>query len=118
MNARFRGVSSSASTTARCGKIQQLGYDPGDHVVMAGSPRAVSFGRRQIASSCSRRYKIPGLTCGQPRYRQYALRTIRPGTDDVTRWPPHVTATPYKTKTHYTHQAQRLNGNLYAAEFV
>jgi hypothetical protein len=63
VNARFRGVSSSASTTDRCGKIQQLGYDPGDHVVMAGSPRAVSFG-------CSRRYKIPGLTCGQPRYRQ------------------------------------------------
>jgi hypothetical protein len=46
VNARFRGVSSSASTTARCGKIQQLGCDPGDHVVMAGSPRAVAVRHR------------------------------------------------------------------------
>ena len=77
MNARFRGVSSSASTTAGCGKIQQLGYDPGNHVVMAGLPRAVSFDRRQIASSCSRRYKLLGA-CGRPgiantRLEQFAL---------------------------------------------
>jgi transposase len=66
MRARFRWLWPQAGTTARRGRsacwdtILVI-------VVMVRSPRAVSLGRRQIASSRIRRYSVRGLTCGQPR---------------------------------------------------
>ena len=64
---RFRCVSSSASTTARRGSSSSRATIPATTWSWSGSPRAVSFGRRQIATSRTRRYSVRRLTCGQPR---------------------------------------------------
>lgn len=67
------------------GQLQQPGHDLGYHVVMGQVPRAVSFGRRHVAASQSRRYSVRALTCGQPRCRRIRpvwrsrLRRCAPG---------------------------------------
>src|SRR6266571_4793448 len=66
---RFRWVSSSASTTARRGSSISRAMRPATTWSWYGSPRAVSLGRRQIATRRTRRYKVRMLTCGQSRYR-------------------------------------------------
>ena len=49
-------------------------------MVMVRITRAVSLGRRQIATSRTRRYRVRMLTCGQPRYRRTAAGSmVRPG---------------------------------------
>jgi len=45
----------------------------------SGSPRAVSLGRRQIATSRTRRYRVRMLICGWPRYRWIRGRVHGPG---------------------------------------
>jgi len=76
---RFRCVSSSASTTARRGSPASRATIPATTWSWSGSPRAVSLGRRQIATSRTRRYKVRALTCGQPRYRRIRGRVHGPG---------------------------------------
>ena len=76
---RFRCVSSSASTTARRGSSISRATIPATTWSWSGSPRAVSLGRRQIATSRTRRYSVRMLTCGQPRYRRIRGRVHGPG---------------------------------------
>ena len=52
---------------------------PADHVVVVRVAAAVSSGRRQIATSRTRRYSVRGLTCGQPGYRRIRGRVQGPG---------------------------------------
>ena len=47
------------------GQFYQPGHDLGRDVVMVRSPRAVSLGRRQLATSRTRRYRVHRVTCGQ-----------------------------------------------------
>jgi len=76
---RFRWVSSSASTTARRGSSRSRATMPATTWSWCGSPRAVSFGRRQIATSRTRRYSVRRLTCGQPRYCRIRVKVHGPG---------------------------------------
>nr|WP_300612110.1 hypothetical protein [Trebonia sp.] len=64
---RFRCVSSSASTTALRGSSISRATIAATTWSWCGPPHAVSLGRRQIATSRTRRYSVRGLTCGQPR---------------------------------------------------
>jgi hypothetical protein len=79
MGSRFRWVSSSASTTARRGNSMSRATIPATTWSWSGSPRAVSLGRRQIATKRTRRYSVRMLTCGQPRYRRIRGRVHGPG---------------------------------------
>ena len=76
---RFRCVSSSASTTARGGRPISRATIWATTWSWSGSPRAVGLGRRQIATSQTRRYSVRALTCGQPRYRRIRGRVHGPG---------------------------------------
>jgi hypothetical protein len=91
---RFRCVSSSARTTARRGSSTSRPAIWATAWSWSGSPRAVSFGRRQIATSRTRRYSVRGLMRGQPRYRRIRGRVQGPGRASsaairlVSRFPP------------------------------
>jgi hypothetical protein len=67
---RCRWVSSSAHTTDRRGSPVIRAIPRATAWSRAGSPRAVSLGRRQIATYRTRRYNVCMLACGRPRYRQ------------------------------------------------
>ena len=76
---RFRWVSSSAHTTAVRGSSISRATMPATTWSWSGSPRAVSLGRRQMATRATRRYSVRRLIWGWPRYRQIRGSVHGPG---------------------------------------
>ena len=76
---RFRRASSPASTTARRGSPASRATIPATTRSRSGPPRAVSPGRRQTATSRTRRHSARPLTCGQPRKRRIRGSVHGPG---------------------------------------